>query len=57
LEYGLRVSEYSGLIYRGAISGEGGLYSKVYGILLSNVSYILAESYNINTVEHGSGKY
>ena len=57
MEYGLRVSEYSGLIYRGAISGEGGLYSKVYGILLSNVSYILAESYNINTVEHGSGKY
>jgi hypothetical protein len=42
------------------IPGGGGLYSKVYGILLFNVSYILAESYkyNINAVElHGSGKY
>ena len=53
---GLHVSEYSELIHRGPIPGGGGLYSKVYGILLSNVSYILAESYNINTVEHGSGK-
>jgi hypothetical protein len=41
------ISECSGLIQRGPIPGGGGLYSKVYGILLSNVSYILAESYNI----------
>jgi hypothetical protein len=47
------VGLYTGGLYPG---GEG-LYSKVYGILLSNISYILAESYNINTIEHGSGKY
>ena len=37
-----------GLIYRGLIPGEVGLYLEVYGnngILLSNLSYILAESY------------
>ena len=34
------VGLYTGGLYR----GEVGLYSEVYGILLSNVLYILAES-------------
>jgi hypothetical protein len=43
------ISEYGGLIHRGLILG-GRLYLEVYGILLSNVSYILAESYNSKTI-------
>ena len=39
------VSLYTGGLYRGGGGGARGLYSEVYGILLSNVSYILAESY------------
>ena len=47
-----------GPIHRGLILGGGGLYSEVYGILLSNVPHILAESYNSRQYNiHTSGKY
>ena len=39
------VGLYTGGLYTGGLyRGEVGLYSEVYGILLSIVSYILAES-------------